>query len=81
MRAQASFRPEFLNRVDETVVFHELTRDDIHAIVNIQVTQLNERLAEHGVSTSSPRPLMRCWCKRAMIRSLGRGRCAGPFSG
>ncbi|MGI6376955.1 MAG: ATP-dependent Clp protease ATP-binding subunit [Anaerolineae bacterium] len=44
------FRPEFLNRVDETVVFHELTRDDIHAIVNIQVTQLNERLAEHGVS-------------------------------
>jgi len=44
------FRPEFLNRVDEVVVFHELTREDIRAIVNIQVGLLNERLAEHHVS-------------------------------
>jgi len=43
------FRPEFLNRVDEIVVFHELTRDDIRNIVSIQVARLNERLAEHGV--------------------------------
>jgi ATP-dependent Clp protease ATP-binding subunit ClpC len=44
------FRPEFLNRVDEVVVFHELTREDIREIVGIQVARLNERLAEHGVS-------------------------------
>ncbi|MEN6480209.1 MAG: ATP-dependent Clp protease ATP-binding subunit [Anaerolineales bacterium] len=44
------FRPEFLNRVDEIVVFHELTREDIRQIVNIQIARLNERLADHGVT-------------------------------
>jgi ATP-dependent Clp protease ATP-binding subunit ClpC len=43
------FRPEFLNRVDEVLVFHELTRADITDIVGIQIKQLNERLAEHHI--------------------------------
>ncbi len=44
------FRPEFLNRVGEIIVFRELTREDISKIVDIQIGQLNERLAEHGMS-------------------------------
>ena len=40
------FRPEFLNRVDEIVVFHELTKAEIEQIVDIQIGQINERLAE-----------------------------------
>jgi ATP-dependent Clp protease ATP-binding subunit ClpC len=44
------FRPEFLNRVDEVVVFHELRREDIEQIVDIQVRQVNERLDEYGVT-------------------------------
>ena len=44
------FRPEFLNRVDEIVVFHELTRENIKQIVNIQLGLLRERLADHGMS-------------------------------
>jgi len=44
------FRPEFLNRVDEVVVFHELTREDIETIVDIQLRMLNERLAEKDAS-------------------------------
>ena len=44
------FRPEFLNRVDEVVVFHELTRDDIESIVGIQIQGLNERLVDHHIS-------------------------------
>ena len=43
------FRPEFLNRVDEIVVFHELTREDIEKIVDIQIAQLNERVGEHHI--------------------------------
>ena len=43
------FRPEFINRVDDVVVFHPLLRDQIHAIANIQLTQLHQRLAERGM--------------------------------
>ena len=43
------FRPEFLNRVDEIVVFHELTREDIEQIVDIQIGELNERLTEQDI--------------------------------
>ncbi len=39
------FRPEFLNRIDETVIFHPLTRDDLGRIAEIQVQHLRERLA------------------------------------
>jgi ATP-dependent Clp protease ATP-binding subunit ClpB len=43
------FRPEFLNRVDETVVFHPLTTEQLTAIVDIQLTRLRERLAERRI--------------------------------
>ncbi len=43
------FRPEFLNRVDETVVFHPLGRDQIRAIAHIQVEHLQKRLAERDI--------------------------------
>jgi len=38
------FKPEFLNRVDEIIVFHMLTKDDLTKIVNIQLSYLAERL-------------------------------------
>jgi ATP-dependent Clp protease ATP-binding subunit ClpB len=43
------FRPEFLNRVDETVVFHSLTREDLKKIVDIQLGRLRARLAERHI--------------------------------
>jgi len=43
------FRPEFLNRVDETVVFHPLTIEHLGRIVDIQLTRLRERLAERRI--------------------------------
>ncbi len=45
-----SFRPEFLNRIDETVVFHSLSRDDLAGIVEIQVRRLVERLKERDIT-------------------------------
>ena len=44
------FRPELINRIDETVVFRVLSRDQIHAIVRIQLTALNQRLALQELS-------------------------------
>ncbi|MFC1909329.1 ATP-dependent Clp protease ATP-binding subunit [Chloroflexota bacterium] len=41
------FRPEFLNRLDEIIVFHELTEEQLRSIVDLMVTDLQERLAEH----------------------------------
>ena len=40
------FRPEFINRVDDVVVFHPLNREHIRLIVDIQLGYLHERLAE-----------------------------------
>ena len=44
-----AFRPEFLNRVDETVVFRSLTREQVAEIVGLQLERLRTRLAEQGV--------------------------------
>jgi ATP-dependent Clp protease ATP-binding subunit ClpB len=44
-----SFRPEFLNRVDETIVFHALTERHLTEIVEIQLGRLRERLAERKI--------------------------------
>ena len=44
------FRPEFLNRIDETVEFHPLSREQIGEIVELQLLRLRERLADRGLT-------------------------------
>jgi ATP-dependent Clp protease ATP-binding subunit ClpC len=44
------FRPEFLNRVDDTIVFRSLTREDLRTIVDYELTKVFKRLIEHGLS-------------------------------
>jgi len=44
------FKPEFLNRVDEILVFHRLRREDLALIVDIQLTSLQRRLAERAIT-------------------------------
>lgn len=44
------FRPEFLNRIDETIVFHSLTKNDLHKIVKLLVKKLENRLVEQNVT-------------------------------
>lgn len=43
------FRPEFLNRIDETVIFHSLQKNELHQIVKLMVAQLKARIAEQGI--------------------------------
>ncbi len=47
---KAAFRPEFLNRIDETIIFHQLTRDDLAQIAEIQVQYLRNRLADRDMT-------------------------------
>jgi ATP-dependent Clp protease ATP-binding subunit ClpC len=47
---QKTFRPEFLNRIDEMVVFHELTEEMLGSIVELMIKDLQNRLAERGLS-------------------------------
>ncbi len=46
---QATFKPEFLNRVDEIIIFHRLSLEDIKSIVEIQLGLLRKRLAERDI--------------------------------
>jgi ATP-dependent Clp protease ATP-binding subunit ClpB len=45
-----AFKPEFLNRVDETIIFNSLGRDEIKSIVEIQLKRLRQNLANRKIS-------------------------------
>ena len=47
---RSQFRPEFLNRVDETVIFHRLSEEDLREIVDIQLARLEPLLARQGLT-------------------------------
>jgi ATP-dependent Clp protease ATP-binding subunit ClpB len=44
-----AFRPEFLNRIDEVILFHNLSRENIQAIVDIQLRHLEQLLADRHI--------------------------------
>jgi ATP-dependent Clp protease ATP-binding subunit ClpB len=47
---RAQFRPEFLNRIDETVFFHQLTREQLREIVELQLKSVQRRLDERHIT-------------------------------
>ena len=44
------FRPELINRIDEVIVFHNLTKEEITEIVDLLLVRLMKQVAEHGVT-------------------------------
>ncbi len=48
-QVKATMRPEFINRIDEIITFSQLTKDDIRAILHIQMNALRDKLDESGV--------------------------------
>ncbi|MFH0840166.1 MAG: ATP-dependent Clp protease ATP-binding subunit [Candidatus Omnitrophota bacterium] len=44
-----TFKPEFLNRVDDIVVFHSLTKEDLHKIIDIEIEDVKKRLLEQNI--------------------------------
>jgi len=47
---RSHFKPEFLNRIDDTVIFHQLSRDEIGQIIEVQLERLRALLAERNIS-------------------------------
>jgi len=70
------FRPEFLNRVDDTIMFRQLTRDDLKAIVDIEPAASRVRASN---SSSRMRPNYTS-LTRATTRTSAPGRSGGPSS-
>jgi ATP-dependent Clp protease ATP-binding subunit ClpB len=60
-----SFRPEFLNRIDETVIFNRLGKNEIEKIVDIQLTQLAKRLKDRKITLTLTKEA------KALIAALG----------
>jgi ATP-dependent Clp protease ATP-binding subunit ClpB len=50
MELRAHFRPEFLNRVDDVILFHNLDRKELAAIVDVQLRRLDKRLAQQHLA-------------------------------
>jgi ATP-dependent Clp protease ATP-binding subunit ClpC len=48
-RIEKFFRPEFLNRVDDVIVFHHLTVEDLKQVIDIELAKVRERLGERGL--------------------------------
>ncbi|MGC4189637.1 MAG: ATP-dependent Clp protease ATP-binding subunit [Thermomicrobiales bacterium] len=49
-RLRQTFRPEFLNRIDATIVFHSLTQDEIRAIVDLELARVRQQLGEQDIT-------------------------------
>jgi len=47
---QEGFRPEFINRIDEVIIFHPITREQLQHIIDIQLERLRPRLAERNIT-------------------------------
>ncbi len=48
-QVKKTFKPEFLNRIDDTIVFHPLTKDDLYKIIEIEMEEVKARLKEQAV--------------------------------
>jgi len=59
------FRPEFFNRIDDVIVFHRLTREEIEKIVGIQLKSLARTVEDRGITLT--------WSPKAMKFLAGRG--------
>ncbi len=69
---KAHFRPEFLNRIDEVIVFHELSKDEVIEIVDLMIQRVSQPARSSRASaSSSPRRPSTCWSTRATTPQLG----------
>ena len=74
------FRPEFLNRIDETIVFHELTKAEVTQIVDLMIDRVQRQLEGQGLGLELTQRPSCCWPTRATTPRSAPGRCAGPSS-
>lgn len=68
---RASFKPEFLNRIDEIIIFNNLRRDHIKKIVDIQMKHLKARLAEKKMDLELDEPAKELLCELGFDPAFG----------
>ncbi len=66
-----TFRPEFLNRIDEVIIFHPLTMEHMERIVDLQMAEIRERLAERGVTIELTEAARRWLARKGYDPSFG----------
>jgi ATP-dependent Clp protease ATP-binding subunit ClpC len=67
-----TFRPEFINRIDEIIIFEPLAEEDVIEIVKLQVKDVQERLAEHGnLSIELTEPAQRWLARQGYDKDFG----------
>ena len=69
--AKKTFRPEFLNRVDEVVIFHPLDQDQARAITRLQMNELSVRLREQGLTLLAEESAIELLCKEGFSQTQG----------
>ena len=68
---KAHFRPEFLNRVDDTIIFHSLDEKQIEIIVDIQLARLDKRLAQQNLTLELDKPAKKFLAKEGYDPQFG----------
>ncbi len=70
-RLRQTFRPEFLNRIDEVVIFHPLELEQAHAITRLQMNELGARLLEQGLTLKAEESAIDLLCKEGFSETQG----------
>jgi ATP-dependent Clp protease ATP-binding subunit ClpC len=68
------FRPEFLNRLDDVIVFRHLTTDDLKQVVDLELSKVRERLGDRGLSL-----ILTDEAKAFIVRKASKGEQENPF--
>ena len=66
-----TFRPEFLNRIDEIIIFAPLTLDEVEQIVDLQMRDIAERLGERGIAVHLTEPARRWLAEKGYDPQFG----------
>ena len=70
-RLRQTFRPEFLNRIDEVVIFHPLDQQQARAITRLQLNELASRLLEQGLVLRTDDSVIELLCKEGFSQTQG----------
>jgi ATP-dependent Clp protease ATP-binding subunit ClpA len=70
-RLRDTFRPEFLNRIDDIVIFHPLDQDQVRSIARLQLNELASRLLDQGLTLDADDSVIDLLCKEGFSQTQG----------
>ena len=65
------FRPEFLNRIDETIVFHKLTDTEIDKIIDLMLKEVERRMKEQGIELKIEKSVKKLVAEKGIDKAYG----------